>query len=142
MSFAEARAAALAAFLKRHEPREPSSQDEDTWERYNVRCKAFAAAAKVLANPLADSKLTIDLVVNEVLQDGWVDYEVLWRYLNKWFKNPPISNHARLQAAWSVFRAKHRINPRRPWTQVQREEWHAIRDATITQGQLDLFGRS
>ena len=139
MSFAEARAAALAAFLKRHQPKEPTAQDEDTWDRYKVRCRAFAAAAKVLANPLADSKL--NQVVDEVLQGGWADYDVLWSYLNKWFRNPPISNHARLQAAWSVFQAKHRINPRHRWTQAQKEEWWAIRHAILTQGQLDLFDR-
>jgi hypothetical protein len=51
MTFADARAAALAAFIKRYEPQYPTSRRFNDELRYDERRKVFEAVKEILADP-------------------------------------------------------------------------------------------
>jgi hypothetical protein len=147
MTFADARAAALAAFIKRYEPQYPTSRKYNDLHRYNERLWVFEAVKEILADPdIGTEKKPVAPVFDEVVKRRGVDPDAVARCLDYWFHHRPMTIRAKVLVAWREFLVRRRVPVMRGrngsgyvcLTPEQQKEFEQI-ELKITGGkQLDL----
>jgi hypothetical protein len=141
MSFADARAAAFATFIKRYEPQWPTSRRFNDQLRYEERCEIFEAVKEILSNPAVDRDKPVWPVLEAVAQRRRVDKEAVWRYVRRWYDYKPMTTRARVLVAWREFIVRRRIpviNHTVALTPDLEKEFEAIKLKKTGEKQLDL----